>query len=161
MNKDELKDLALTRFLEYVKEKDKINQKEIAEVKEKSKAFFEFILKEKQGETKWDEQMEAFYAPLLALTASSPEGIRIFRDEIIKKEVLDYLDIFNPELNRKMNSRIKQSYIHALTESLIANKNVENERELHVRGKIKAQGLVSSFFNFKGRKNKQAEEWTD
>ena len=78
-----------------------------------------------------------------------------------KKEILDFLDIFNPELIRQLNSRIKQSYIHALTEALIANKEVEDAREAHVRGNIKAQGVVSSFFNFRGKKNKSDGEWTD
>ena len=161
MNKDEMKDLALTRYLEYVKEKDKANQEQAKEIKKRSKKFFNFILREKRGETEWNEQLEEFYAPLLSLTASSPEGIRVFRDEIIKKEILDFLDIFNPELIRQLNSRIKQSYIHALTEALIANKEVEDAREAHVRGNIKAQGVVSSFFNFRGKKNKSDGEWTD
>lgn len=156
-----MNDLALIRYLEYVKEKAKLSEEKKKEIKEISKTFFDFITKEKRGETDWNEQLEDSYVPMLDITASSPEGIRILKDEIIRREILDYLDIFNPELNRRLNSRIKQAFINALTESLIADNQVDKEREDHVRSNIKAHGLVSSFFNFKGKKNKGNEEWTD
>lgn len=161
VNKDELNDLTLVRYLEYVQQKDKDNKEDIKELKKKSKEFFDFILKEKRGETDWDEQLEEYYAPLYCVTASSAEGTRVLRNEIIKKEIVDYLNIFNPELLRRLNSRIKQAYLHALPEALIINKEMENAREDHIRKNIKGQGIVSVFSRFGRKKKSKQGEWTE